>query len=90
MLRPFARGFYLKKVVTQNQQCRTVLFRGVMFCVLQRFGFVSDLILRQIGYRTEIEKLKLTTAAWLAQSGERRSAERVAGSNPGRTNTQGL
>jgi len=30
-------------------------------------------------------------AAWLAQLGERRSAEReVAGSNPGRTNTQGL
>ena len=35
----------------------------------------------------------LTTAAWLAQLGdraERRSAEReVTGSNPGRTNTQG-
>ena len=31
------------------------------------------------------------TAALLAQLGERRSAEReVAGSNPGRTNTQGL
>ena len=31
------------------------------------------------------------TAAWLAQLGERRFAEReVAGSNPGRTNTQGL
>ena len=30
-------------------------------------------------------------AAWLAQLGERRSAEReVAGSNPGPTNTQGL
>ena len=30
-------------------------------------------------------------AAWLAQLGERRSAEReVVGSNPGRTNTQGL
>ena len=29
--------------------------------------------------------------AWLAQLGERRSTEReVAGSNPGRTNTQGL
>ena len=34
--------------------------------------------------------LKLT-APWLAQLGERRSAERkVTGSNPGRTNTQGL
>ena len=33
----------------------------------------------------------LLTAAWLAQLGERRSAEReVTGSNPGRTNTQGL
>ena len=32
--------------------------------------------------------LKWLTAAWLAQLGERRSAEReVAGSNPGRTNT---
>ena len=31
------------------------------------------------------------TAAWLAQLEERRSTEReVAGSNPGRTNTQGL
>ena len=31
------------------------------------------------------------TAALLAQLGERRSAEReVAGSDPGRTNTQGL
>ena len=31
------------------------------------------------------------TAAWLAQLGEHRSAEReVVGSNPGRTNTQGL
>ena len=30
-------------------------------------------------------------ASWLAQLGERRSAEReVAGSNPGRTKTQGL
>ena len=34
---------------------------------------------------------RATTAAWLAQLGERRSAEQeVAGSNPGRTNTQGL
>ena len=33
----------------------------------------------------------LLTAALLAQLGERRSAEReVTGSNPGRTNTQGL
>ena len=33
----------------------------------------------------------ILTAAWLAQLGERRSTEReVAGSNPGRTNTQGL
>ena len=31
------------------------------------------------------------TAAWLARLGERRSVEReVAGSNPGRTKTQGL
>ena len=31
------------------------------------------------------------TAAWLAQLGERRSAKgEVAGSNPGRTSTQGL
>ena len=32
-----------------------------------------------------------STAAWLAQLGERRSAERaVTGSNPGLTNSQGL
>ena len=33
----------------------------------------------------------MLTAAWLAQWDKRRSAEREAvGSNPGRTNTQGL
>ena len=33
----------------------------------------------------------IITAAWLAQLGERRSAElEVTDSNPGRTNTQGL
>ena len=51
----------------------------------------NDLILRRIGHRREIAKLKLTTVAWFAQLGERRFAEReVAGSNPGRTNTHGL
>ena len=35
--------------------------------------------------------LPLSTTGWLAQLGERRSAEReVAVSNPGRTNTQGF
>ena len=35
--------------------------------------------------------LIMLPAAWLVQLGERRSAEReVAGSNPGRTNTQSL
>ena len=35
-------------------------------------------------------RIKLRSS-WLAQLGERRSAEReVAGSNPGRTKTQGL
>ena len=34
---------------------------------------------------------KFVPAVWVAQLGERRSAEReVTGSNPGRTNTQGL
>ena len=38
-----------------------------------------------------VVRLKRPTAARLAQLGERRSAEREAvGSNPGRTNTQGL
>ena len=38
-----------------------------------------------------IDRITCFTAAWLAQLGERRSTEReVAGSNPGRTNTQGL
>ena len=37
------------------------------------------------------KKFHVLTAAWLAQLGECRSAEReVLGSNPGRTNTQGL
>ena len=37
------------------------------------------------------ESVPSSTAARLAQLGERRSAEREAvGSNPGRTNTQGL
>ena len=35
--------------------------------------------------------VNLNAAAWLAQLGELRSAEQeVAGSSPGRTNTQGL
>ena len=35
--------------------------------------------------------INLNAAAWLAQLGELRSAEQeVAGSSPGRTNTQGL
>ena len=39
----------------------------------------------------EFKQRKKETAAWLAQLGERRSAEReVAGSKPGRTNTQGF
>ena len=39
----------------------------------------------------EFKQRKKETAAWLAQLGERRSAEReVTGSNPDRTNTQGL
>ena len=39
----------------------------------------------------ELAEEEELTAAWLAQLGERRSAEReVAGSNPGWTNTQGL
>ena len=37
------------------------------------------------------QKFLSSQFAWLAQLGERRSAEReVAGSNPARTNTQGL
>ena len=39
----------------------------------------------------EIQNRVQGTATWLAQLGERQSAEReVAGSNPGRTNTHGL
>ena len=39
---------------------------------------------------THVSKTHFTTT-WLAQLGERRSTEReVTGSNPGRTNTQGL
>ena len=39
----------------------------------------------------EFKQRKKETATWSAQLGERRSAEReVAGSNHGRTNTQGL
>ena len=37
------------------------------------------------------DQILAQTAAWLAQLGERRSTEReVTGSDPGRTNTQGL
>ena len=40
---------------------------------------------------TSDEDHVLEAAAWLAQLGEHRSVEReVAGSSPGRTNTQGL
>ena len=41
--------------------------------------------------KTVKRSLRNVVAAWLAQLGERRSVEReAAGSNPGRTNTQGL
>ena len=44
----------------------------------------SELYLLKLSHKSHF-------TAWLAQLGERRSAEReVAGSNPGRTNTQGL
>ena len=51
--------------------------------------------LKQIGIETPQNNTDVSktyfTATWLAQLGERRSAEReVTGSNPGRTNTQGL
>ena len=46
---------------------------------------------KDFGIRRYVEIKGIGTAAWLAQLGERRSVEReVAGSNPGRTNTQGL
>ena len=50
----------------------------------------------ELWHQLKIQENSLLTlimlpAAWLAQLGERRSAEReVAGSNPGRTNTQSL
>ena len=38
-----------------------------------------------------LQKFLSSQFAWLAQLGERQSADReVAGSNPGRTNTQGI
>ena len=54
-----------------------------------KLGVITEGVHRLIKQKTLITSL--VTAAWLAQMGERQSAEReVAGSNPGRTNTQGL
>ena len=51
-------------------------------------SYLSDLVTRYIPRRN---LRSANTAARLAQLGERRSAGREAvGSNPGRTNTQGL
>ena len=50
----------------------------------------------ELWHQLKIQEYSLLTlimlpAAWLVQLGERQSAEReVAGSNPGRTNTQSL
>ena len=45
----------------------------------------------QVGEDSDEAVSERLTAAWLAQLGEHRSAEReVVGSNLGRTNTQGL
>ena len=64
-----------------NSRRGTKIFTGSV-CVL-----LTSVSLKLIKIRIKI----FFTAAWLAQLGERRSAEReVAGSNPGRTNTQGL
>ena len=55
-------------------------------------SFANSLVVHSILRKTLDPPLKqYLTAARLAQLGERRSAERKAvGSNPGRTNTQGL
>ena len=78
-------------MVTQNQCVFLFCSEVLCFVFYKDLVLSNDLILRQIGHRKELAKLKLTSSAWFAQLGERRSAKRkVADSNPGRTNTQGL
>ena len=76
------------------QQRHLSCLRFILACVqtyplvcTQAFSF-SQLLLTYLLRKGSINE----TAAWLAQLAERRSAGRseVAGSNPGRTNTQGL
>ena len=58
--------------------------------------FLGSFRWTSVSYDWSMEPFNLFTtkdliAAWLVQLGERRSAEQeVAGSNPGRANTQGL
>ena len=58
----------------------------------QSFNCHHELLYRLKTFdRIERGQVFLTSAVWLALSGERRSAEReVAGSNPGPTNAQDL
>ena len=57
----------------------------------EHISSISKKSAQRVGVLMRLRNLIPLTAAWLAQLGERRSTEReVAGSNPGRTNTQGL
>ena len=56
--------------------------------LLKMFVKISRKISQDFHYKVAVFQVSLTSAVWLAQSGECRSAEReVAGSNPGRSST---
>ena len=97
------RKFYARTPARITRQCKSTLslvrlvkssaFGKDVFDELRQIKRKWRLFLLNMHRRYQIVTVSvftLTTAAWLAQLGERRSAEwEVAGSNPGRTSTQG-
>ena len=78
---------YLSRSVTESVVHAFINSR-VDYCNSLLYGLPNSHIIKFQRIQNAAAQL---AAAWLAQLGERRSAEReVAGSNPGRTNTQGL
>ena len=68
-----------------------VIGTGLVYCPIAPWDSLVTLPLLLLAGRCLGQNSSPKTAAWLAQLGECRSDEQeVAGSNPGRTNTQGL
>ena len=77
-------------VLVDNRSAAKILVNSKLICVVLHLNVKDFITVSCIHIYLVYWKEALSTA-WLAQLGERLSAERkVAGSNPGGNNTQGL